>query len=79
MNPAAKRFQKTYGPIADAVSSVDIGQTNREAVALALANALDGRPDFRRDAFLVIASDRAPRQATADDESSVCSLTTVLA
>lgn len=57
MNPAAKRFAKTFEPIADAVAKLDIDQEVREEVAEALAEALDGRPDFRRDLFTLIASD----------------------
>lgn len=46
MNPAAKRFQREFLPIADAIASLDINQVDREHVARAVAGALDGRRDF---------------------------------
>jgi hypothetical protein len=56
-SPALKRFRTTFQPIADAIASVDVDQEDREAVAEAVAEALDGRPDFRRDLFKLLASD----------------------
>lgn len=55
--PAFKRFMRTYGPIADAVARLDIDQEDRERVAEALTQALDGRPDFRPSTFRLLASD----------------------
>ena len=57
MNPAVKRFNKQFGGIADAIASVDIDQEDRERVAEAVADALDGRRDFKRDLFVLLASD----------------------
>lgn len=42
MNPRQKRFNRKYLPIADAIARLDIGQEDREAVATAVADALDG-------------------------------------
>ena len=57
MNPAVKRYVKKYGAMADAISRLDLEQTERELVASAIAAALDGQPDFRRDTFELTASD----------------------
>lgn len=37
-----KRFERNYRPIADAISRADISQIEREALAEAMADALDG-------------------------------------
>lgn len=57
MNPARKRFQREFGPIADALARVALDQSDRERVAEAVAGALEGRRDFRRDLFVLLASD----------------------
>lgn len=57
MNPALKRFHHFYGVIADAIARLDLDQEDREAVALAIASALQGRKDFRPDLFTLLASD----------------------
>jgi hypothetical protein len=57
MNPAHKRFVKQFQPIADAIARVDIDQEDREAVARSVTNALAGRPDFKDELFLLLASD----------------------
>lgn len=57
MNPAIKRFDKRYGPIADVISRADIDQVDREAIAVAMGEALTGQPDFRPDLFRLIAKD----------------------
>lgn len=57
MNPAAKRFYKQFGGIADVIASADLDQGVRERMAASMADALDGRPDFKRDLFVLLASD----------------------
>lgn len=57
MSPAAKRFAKAFGPIADAIAVVDIDQEDREAIARSVARALEGRPDFKLELFILLASD----------------------
>ena len=59
MNPAAKRFQKRYGVIADAIARTDIDQEDRERVADAVTAALDVQqdPDFKADLFWHLAAD----------------------
>lgn len=57
MNPALKRFNRRYLPAADAISSAAIDQACREVVAEAVADALDGQPDFKRDLFALLAAD----------------------
>lgn len=57
MKPETKRFNKKYGPAADAISRLDVDQETREKVAAALAEAFDGQPDFKRGLFEGIARD----------------------
>lgn len=57
MNPALKRFNNEFLPIADVIAEADIDQEDRERLAEAMAGALDGRPDFKRDLFVLLASD----------------------
>jgi hypothetical protein len=62
MNPAQKRFEARYTPIADAIASLDLDQEDREAVAKAVADALSAsgqkiNPAFRHDLFVLLASD----------------------
>jgi hypothetical protein len=38
MNPAAKRFQRAYLPVADAIAMLDVTQREREVVADAVAD-----------------------------------------
>jgi hypothetical protein len=59
MNPAVKRFQKRYQPVADAIARLDIDQEDREQVADAITAALDAQqdPDFKADLFRLLASD----------------------
>lgn len=57
MEPALKRFNRSYKPIADAIASVDLGQVDREAIARSVGDALEGQPDFRHDLFVLLASD----------------------
>jgi hypothetical protein len=57
MNPAMKRYMKRYAKVADAISALDLAQVDREAVADAVAAALEGQPDFRPDLFRLTASD----------------------
>lgn len=57
MNPALKRFWKEYGPVADTLASADIDQVERERMAEELADKFDGRPGFKRDLFVLVASD----------------------
>ena len=52
------RFRKAgYQDAADAISRLDIKQTDREAVAIALTEAFRGKPNFMPDLFRHIASD----------------------
>lgn len=61
-SPAEKRFQKEFG-------SADLEQTDRESVAALLGEALDGRKDFQRDLFVLLASDpRVPCAGWFDPE-----------
>lgn len=60
MNPAVKRFARKYGPIADAISRLDIAQVDREAVADAITDAIAGnrhQADFHATTFRLIARD----------------------
>jgi hypothetical protein len=57
MRPEIKRFNQRYGPVADAIASVDIEQDDREKVARSVANGLLGQQDFRLDLFLALATD----------------------
>lgn len=64
-SPAEKRFDKTYGPIADAIARLDIDQEVREQVADAITEALSAAKaatpklhgDFNPEVFRLIASD----------------------
>lgn len=70
MNPALKRFNRDYVPMADAVARLHVEQTVREQVATALTEALDGRPDFRPDLFWLLAADPlVPCMGPADGEA----------
>jgi hypothetical protein len=66
--PAVKRFQKHYGKVADAIALLDLDQVEREHVAEAVAAALDGAPDFKRDLFVLLASDPLVRCAGPGDD-----------
>lgn len=52
-----RRFERQFEPIANVIASADIDQEDRERLAQAMTDALDGRPDFKRDLFLLLASD----------------------
>ncbi len=63
MQPEMKRFARRFEPIADVISRAEIGQVEREALADAMADALEGvardaRVDgFNRDLFWLLAAD----------------------
>jgi hypothetical protein len=62
MEPSVKRFYRKFVPIADAIASLDLDQEDREMVAQAVADALDGverQTDFHQhyDLFVLLASD----------------------
>lgn len=52
-----RRFERQFEPIANVIASADIDQEDREHIAQAMTDVLDGRPDFKRDLFLLLASD----------------------
>ena len=62
MNPALKRFNKRYLPIADAIAYLDLDQQDREAVAKAISESIQEADeaehrDFKPDLFVLLASD----------------------
>ena len=59
MQPSTKRFNKKFLPIADGISSQDIAQDDRVKIANSVADELEstGDRDFRRDLFVMLASD----------------------
>lgn len=68
MNPALKRFMRDYGATAEAVARLDLDQEDRERVAEALADALHGRLFFKRDLFVLLATDPLVPCAGANGE-----------
>jgi hypothetical protein len=55
---AAKRFERAgFKAIADAIALLDLDQEDRESVAEAIGDALDGTAHFQRDLFVLLASD----------------------
>jgi hypothetical protein len=67
VNPALKRFTRDFGPLADAIARVDIGQTNRDLVAAAATDALTHMPNFKPALFRLLASDPLVPCAGTDD------------
>ena len=57
MNPALKRFNRDFVPLADAIARLDIGQSTRELVANAATDALAHLPNFKPAQFRLLASD----------------------
>lgn len=64
VNPAAKRFQKAYLPVADAIARLDVTQAEREVIADAVADGFmeareGGRlhPDYNDESFRHYAKD----------------------
>ena len=59
MNPSIKRFKKNYEGVADAIARADLDQEDREELAAAVADSFAAKndPDFRRDLFVLLASD----------------------
>lgn len=68
MNPALKRFHKQFGAMADTIATADVHQVERERMAEELANDLNGKPDFKRDLFVLLASDPLVPCAGIGDE-----------
>lgn len=56
-SPAAKRFNRKFLPIADAIAMCDLDQEDRELVADAVTESLIGQIDFNADLFRLLASD----------------------
>lgn len=66
-SPAIKRFNRDFVPLADAISRLDIGQSNRDLVAATAADALSHLRDFKPNLFRLLASDPLVTCAGTDD------------
>lgn len=57
MNLSQKKLKQIWIDIADGIASVDVDQEDRERMARAVGLKLDGQPYFKRDLFVLLASD----------------------